>query len=341
MDRQTWLEARRKGVGGSDAAAILGLSRFRTAIDVYEDKLGLSAERPQTAPMRWGLALEDAISDAYVEETGRRVRKSGIRRARHVRAFPMIGSLDRLADGRVVELKTARSDSGFGDRDGWRDLPPERRVPPDYYVQVQHYMEVVQYDVADVAVLFGGSDFRVYEIPFDRVFVEDLLEEERLFWTENVLAGVYPPAGADDLDHLNRRWTSTDDERVATSEETLLLDAFLRAVREVETAERNRDGLRAELEEKMGAVGKLIAPGATVSWRSHDRTTVKWKEYASILEEVLARVRMHPHGAVGSFVDSILSEGLGTTDLADVRGLYSATSSVRPFRVDRKEGVTE
>src|SRR5690606_37257359 len=46
MPRDEWLELRRKGIGGSDAAAIVGLDRYRSAFDVYADKLGLKTEMP-------------------------------------------------------------------------------------------------------------------------------------------------------------------------------------------------------------------------------------------------------------------------------------------------------
>lgn len=343
MDRQTWLEARRKGIGGTDAAAILGLSRWRTAVDVYEDKVGIAPEKPQTAAMVWGLALEAAIADAYTVETGRRVRKVGIRRAHHVKDYPMIGSIDRETylgrpeeEPRVVELKTSRSSDGFADRDGWRDVIPEKRVPADYYVQVQHYLEVADRSIADVAVLFGGSDFRIYEIPRDREYGADLRTEEGAFWRDYVLTETYPPASADDLANLGRRFgSSTDDEKVATPEVALLVDAYLELDGAVDLAEQQRDEVKAKLMEAMGTTGRLVAPGAVVSWRSHDRKTTSWKDYAGVLAGALEVARLNDPAAKTA-IDRVLSEGVGTTDLADVVGLYSATSSVRPFRVDRK-----
>lgn len=350
MDRQEWLEARRKGVGSTDAPAILGLSRYRTAIDVYEDKLGLRPATAQTAAMRWGLALEEAIARAYTEETGRRVRSiGGIRRAHHVRDFPMITSLDRLTymsdePVRDVELKTARSDDGFADKEGWRDVAPELRIPADYYVQVQHQMEVIDVEVADVAVLFGGSDFRVYEIPRDRQYGADLRTEEGDFWRTYIETGTYPPAGADDLANLSRRWSSTDDEKVATAEQAMLVETYLECVRGVDLAEQQRDEVRAKIEEAMATTGRLVAPAATVTWRSHDVTRRKWKEIAGAYRmlvdavgEALTKAGLStsiaiPTGVAG-FVDASWTD---PGELLDkIEALYSATSSDRPFLVKR------
>lgn len=343
IDRTEWLERRRKGIGGTDAPAILGLSRYRSAIDVWEDKLGLSAERAQTAPMRWGLALEDAIADAYQEETGRRVRRVGIRRAKHVRDFPMIGSIDRMtylstAPVRVVELKTSRSSDGWAGREEWPDLPPEKRVPADYYVQVQHYLEVVEADVADVAVLFSGSDFRVIEIPRDVDFGADLRAEESTFWNVNVLGEVQPEVTADDLDFLSRRYpVSADEEKVATPELAALVDEIVAIDDQVKDLERSRNERRAKVEEYLGTAAKLLTPRASVRWRSHDVTRTAWKEYAGVLESAFARIDLEGDVETVESVRRLLSRAVGTTDLGDVRSLYSTTKTERPFVVDRKK----
>ncbi|MDP3766551.1 MAG: YqaJ viral recombinase family protein, partial [Dehalococcoidia bacterium] len=80
MDDAAWLAARRAGIGGTDAAAILGLSPFRTPLDVYLDKTGAAQdERTETQPMRWGKALEPVIAEAVEERIGRHVRMPTLR----------------------------------------------------------------------------------------------------------------------------------------------------------------------------------------------------------------------------------------------------------------------
>ena len=321
MDRTAWLESRRRGIGGSDAAAIFGLSKYQSAIDVWEAKLGIAPVRPETAAMRWGLRLEDTIAAAYAEERGFRVRKvGGIRRAHHVTTFPMIGSLDRLAyedpGVRVLELKTRRSADGLGTEND----PPERRVPADWYLQIQHYLEVVDLEIADVAVLVGGSDFRVIEIPRDRAFGADLVAEEGAFWNTYVLGKVQPPVGPDDLAFLARKYPrDAGEERVATSEQELLIDAYLAEVEQIERHEGLRDGYRAKIEDAMGTATRLISGGAVVSWKAHDRTSVTWKAYAEVLEQ-------------------IVEQHAPDEDLPGLRSGYTKTEPVRPFRADRKEG---
>mgnify|MGYP003308094406 CR=1 FL=1 len=75
MERTEWLARRRQGIGGSDVAAILGLSPWRTALDVYHDKTGAEKPEAETENMRIGTALEQFVADRFTEETGRRTSK--------------------------------------------------------------------------------------------------------------------------------------------------------------------------------------------------------------------------------------------------------------------------
>lgn len=175
MDRLDWLAERRTGIGSSDAAKILGVSPFGQALDVYLDKLGLLPEE-ESAPMRWGSLLEDVVAQAFTEETGLTVRPSpGLVRHRHY-AW-MLATPDRLLPGvaGILECKTARSADGWG-------ASGTDEIPDAYLVQVQHQMEVLGADLAWVAVLLAGSDFRCYQIPRDERIVRHIMRQESLFW---------------------------------------------------------------------------------------------------------------------------------------------------------------
>ena len=67
MERTEWLKRRRAGIGGSDVAAILGISPWKTALDVYHDKTGAAKDEPETENMRLGTALEQFVADRFTE----------------------------------------------------------------------------------------------------------------------------------------------------------------------------------------------------------------------------------------------------------------------------------
>lgn len=173
--RSQWLEQRRTGVGGSDVAAILGLSKWRTPLDVYLDKRGQGAPQPDNEAMRWGRYLEPVVRQAYADETGRELLVLPYI-VRHPVHAHMLATLDGFtSDGRIFEAKTTRTGEGWGE-------PGSDDIPQPYLLQIQHYMEVTGFAVADVAVLIGGSDFRIYEVPADCELQQMLVQAEAEFW---------------------------------------------------------------------------------------------------------------------------------------------------------------
>lgn len=195
--REAWLAERRTGIGGSDVAAILGISRFRTPLDVYLEKTGQAPPQPESEPMRWGTLLEPVIVREFSERHGVRVIcEEGIKR--HPDYGFMLASLDGWAPDvpAVVECKTARSADGWGE-------PGTGEIPSYYQTQVAHYLAVTGAAVAFVPVLIGAADFRVYRVERDDAFIEDIIEAESAFWHDHVLSGVPPePVNAADAARL-------------------------------------------------------------------------------------------------------------------------------------------
>lgn len=215
--RADWLAARRTGIGGSDIAAILGLSPYRTPLDVYLDKRGELAEQAgNEQAMYWGTVLEDVVATEYASRTGRRVQRVNTMLRHPEHAF-MLANIDRavinpdvagtvrwkdgaLTTDRILECKTANSFAASQ----WGE-PGSDSVPDAYLLQVQWYMGITQASVADLAVLIGGSDYRIYSIARDDGLVADMIEAAADFW-KRVQTGTPPdPQSADDA---RRLWPS-------------------------------------------------------------------------------------------------------------------------------------
>jgi len=175
MERQEWLEARRRGIGGSDAAVVLGLSRWKTPHALWLEKTGQSTgEGADSEAMHWGRALEPVIRSEYERRTGALVAEYP--QIAHPDYGWMLANVDGLTDdGKVLEIKTART------ADGWGEEGTDE-VPEAYALQVQHYMAVTGREMADIAVLIGGSDFRIYTIFADAQLQADLIKAEAAFW---------------------------------------------------------------------------------------------------------------------------------------------------------------
>lgn len=180
------IEVRKTGIGGSEAAAACGISPWKTPLTLYLEKREEIPPFEGNEATRWGHLLEPVVRQEYANRTGRIVRMPSDT-FRHPEHSFMLCHPDGVTDcRRLYEGKTARYDYDWGP-DG------SDRVPEDYMLQVQHNMLVMGLEVADIAVLIGGSDFRCYEIPADRELQEMLVEAEAELW-DRIVRGDPPPA---------------------------------------------------------------------------------------------------------------------------------------------------
>lgn len=73
-DREVWLRDRKKGIGGSDVAAVLGLNPWRTPLDVFNEKTAETVDdKPQSEAAHFGTILEDVVADEFARRTGFKV----------------------------------------------------------------------------------------------------------------------------------------------------------------------------------------------------------------------------------------------------------------------------
>jgi putative phage-type endonuclease len=203
-DREQWLKARQDGIGASDAAAALGLSPWVSPLELYQQKVGEAPlEVEMSDPMRFGTLLEPVIREEYARRTGRPVIH-GIPQMRSPQFPWMTANLDGRADDRILECKTARSDQGWGE-------PGSDDVPQAYLLQVIHQMVVTKEQLADIAVLIGGSDFRIYTVPFRQDLADLVIEGERRFW--EAVQRREPPDPTT-LKEINLRWRESQAKTV-------------------------------------------------------------------------------------------------------------------------------
>ena len=249
-DRTQWLAERRAGIGGSDVAAILGLSPWKTPLAVYLDKIGQADEQPDNAAMAWGRALEPVIRQAYSDETGRDVATFAEALVHPDHAF-MRANVDGLTnDERVFEAKTARTAHDWGE-------PGSDQVPLPYLLQVQHYMAVTGYAVADVAVLIGGSDFRIYEVPADAELQAGMIDSEAEFWQRVVDRNPPEPITLADA---RERWGRSDAAGIieATSDTLARLESLRKLKAQIDELTSLADDAQAAVLRALGDKGDTL-----------------------------------------------------------------------------------
>lgn len=193
------LEMRKTGIGASEIAALAGLSRWATPIQIFESK-ATDYRQEETLPMELGNLFEEPVAKLYAKRTGLHVRKSGTLRHRDLTfalatpdrlvfkepGLQSVGDADRL-----LQIKTTAH------RDEWGE-PGTDEIPEDHLAQVIWELGVTERQRCDVAVLFTGwrKEFELYRVDYDPAFFGRLYEIAAQFMAEHVLAGKPPPPDA-------------------------------------------------------------------------------------------------------------------------------------------------
>lgn len=259
QERLEWLKNRQTGIGGSDVAAILGLSKWKSPLDVYNDKLEENPVEESNPSIEWGNRLEPVIRQKYADATGKTVTIPN-QTFRHPDHPFMIANVDGLLpDGSVLEIKTARTGAEWGE-EGTDEIP-------EYYLtQVQHYMAVLGAKRCDIAVLIGASDFRIYHVDFDPEVAAMLIEEEKAFWQRVVTRNPPPPRT---FSETKAAFPRSKSQAVEASNEVL------DAAEKLAEITKQIDDLSAQAEELRGTITAFMGDSDTLS--AQGKTIATWK----------------------------------------------------------------
>lgn len=291
LNREEWLKVRQGGIGSSDAAAAVGLNPYKSPLELWMEKTGrvTTMEEPprQDSPLYWGTLLEPYVASAYMELTGRKVRRINAV-LRHPTFSFMLANIDREVIGcpevQVLECKTAGE---FGSR-LWRD-----GVPEYVQLQVQHQLAVTGKKAADVAVLLCGQQLEVHRIARDDEVISRLVVLEAAFW-ERVVQDTAPPAdGSKSSAQALRQLYRGNDSTVDFSENTELSHAFgeLVALQAALEDEQGRaEVMKQRLQEAIGEASRALFAGGEVSYkRSKDGTAIDTRRLVEECPEIAAR----------------------------------------------------
>lgn len=283
IDRNEWLAVRKHGIGGSDAAAAVGLNPYKSMLELWLEKTGRDAdlEKPDpsdtTTATYWGTLLEPIVAAAYTQQTGKRVRKVNAV-LRHPHIPHMLANLDRevvgAPDVQILECKT----TGINGAKLWRE-----GVPEYVQLQVQHQLAVTGKQAAHVAVLVCGQQLDVHRIDRDDELIAKLIELEGRFW-QYVESETPPPAdGSDSADRALRclfprdagnTVDFTDDRNLSATFADLVT---VRA--EIETREQLESKLKQCIQQAMGDASRAIFETGEVTWkRSKDSAGIDLKK---------------------------------------------------------------
>lgn len=261
-----FLAQRKKGIGGSDIAAILGVSKFKTALDVYLSK---TTDQPEQKGehLYWGHALENPIIDRFIRDTGANVIRQPEMR-RHPDYEWAIANADALITNSdtieaILEIKTS---SAFKSREWGADDTDE--VPIEYIAQVQWYMWIYNLQEAYIAALIGGNQYRQYHITRDDELIAMLAEKAQAFWQNHVIPRIPPePQDGEDAQKL---YPHDNGDTAEADSDTLTAYAELRELKAQEKELKAQIAAREDLLKiKIGSYSAMQANGNTLfTWKA-------------------------------------------------------------------------
>lgn len=284
MTHEEWLKARQSGIGGSDAGTILGVNKWKSKTQLFFEKVNPELKQQvDNEFIYWGNVLEDVVAKEFETRTGKKVRKNN-KMLRHPEHEFMLANLDRVIVGEkaLLECKTTSQYN----IDQWKD----DEIPASYLCQIQHYMAVTGYEKAYIAVLCGGNQFIWKEVPRDDELIEIIINAEKEFWYNNVLAGVIPEIDGSDAtkDFLNHMYKDIDETEVQLSDD---IETLLTALEQVKQEEKELKELKTQYENKIKHIlGNNLSgktSGYQITWKPQVRKTLDTKKIREIYGEQL------------------------------------------------------
>lgn len=274
MSREEWLMRRRKTIGGSDAAGIVGLSRWASPFSVWADKTGRAAEKEDTEAMRQGRDLEDYVARRWMEETGKRVYR--LPAMLYHPKYPFAhADVDRMVIGENAGLECKTTFS--------LDLKQFNGIefPVQYYAQCVHYLAVTGADRWYLAVLAYGRGFFTFTLERDQAEIDALMAAEADFWK---LVEQDTPPDADGSEATSAALLEVYPISEQTTADLFGRDTVLREYMRLKEDKKVLDTRIGEIENTikadMGEAESGLCGSFHISWKSQNRQTFQAKEFA-------------------------------------------------------------
>lgn len=289
-NREAWLKVRNDSIGGSEAAAIVGMNPWKSEYTLWLEKTGQSQQEDisENECVHFGTILEQVVADEFCRREGKKVRKCGLFRSNK---YPfMTASFDRLLVGEDAGLE-CKTSNAFK-REEW----DEGEIPPNYYVQCQHYMLVSGLPRWYIACLIGGNHFVSWVVERNDDDIAALEQAEIAFW-DKVQRHIMPEVDGSEssTDSLKKMYKGGQAEPVMLPKESMDL---LKRLDELKALKADIDSQTKDIQNKLCAmlgdneIG-IIGEGDNerkITWKTvNGRVTIDSKKLKKDLPDVFEK----------------------------------------------------
>ncbi len=285
---------RHEYIGGSDIAAILNMSRYKTPLKLW-------CEKTQKLPLpdlsnieavEMGTELEQFVADMFTKRTGKAVRRSP-KVYQHPNYPYMVAHVDRLVTG-TDELLECKTCSVFK-KDEWE----KDEIPQEYILQVMWYLGITGRKIGHIAVLIGGQTFKYKQIEFDEELFNTMVEAAKEFW-QHVQNKTPVPVVAEDDETLKELYSEHSDVMIElfpndekSAEATI---DFENAVAHLQELKMHKTNLENDIKAEETKIKDIIkdnlgikTPKYLITWKAQTKTGIDTKKLAAEEPEIVQK----------------------------------------------------
>ena len=301
-NHEEWKALRHKYIGGSDAAAVVGMNAYVSPYTLWAEKTGRLPGFDGNLATEVGAYLEEFVAQKFAQETGKKVRKSNLSWFND--QYPWaIANIDReiVGEDAGLEIKTTTELNLSKFKGG--------EYPANYYVQIVHYLAVTGKKRWYLAVLIGNREFKWFTIERDEDEIKALMEAEKNF--KQLVDSNTPPAAdgaSSTASTLFELYPNSIDTALGIGAFEKELDNYFRLKAQLKNIEMTIDGIENRIKAHLGECARGEGEKYKVSWKTQSRSIFDHKKF----------VADHPGMDVSK---------------------YYKTSNSRPFKVTEKKGI--
>ena len=298
---EEWKALRHKYIGGSDAAAVVGMNAWVSPLTLWAEKTGRLPGFEGNLATEVGTYLEEFVAQKFAQETGKKVRKCN--QSWFNDQYPWaIANIDReiVGEDAGLEIKTTSEMNLTKFKGG--------EYPANYYVQCMHYLAVTGKKKWYLAVLIGNREFKWFTIERDEDEINALMDAEQKF--KQLVDSNTPPmadGASSTADTLSALYPDSIDNAIGIGSFEKELDNYFRLKEQKKNIEMVIDGIENRIKAHLGECARGEGEKYKVSWKTQYRSTFDSKKF----------IADHPE--------------------MDVSAYYKRSNS-RPFKVTEKTG---
>ena len=270
---EEWLKLRSQYIGGSDAAAVVGLNAYASPYSLWAEKTGKIPGFAGNLATEVGTFLEEFVAQKFTQETGKKVRKCNQSFLNSEYPFA-IANIDReiIGEDAGLEIKTTDTLNLKKFKGG--------EYPANYYAQMVHYLAVTGKQRWYLAVLIGNKEFKWFTLERDEAEIAALMNAEYYFW--EMVKTDTPPAvdgTAATTEALKNIYAESDDSVCDLTAFSANLRQYMALKKQIKELEELAEEAANKVREFMGSSGGGECDSFKVSWKSQTRSNFDRKRF--------------------------------------------------------------